>query len=63
MVKINMTSIRHRKVFQVMYLMLFLGSAYAAWLVKDAGDSALANALTIVLTLLLLKSLKSSPSV
>lgn len=58
-----MKSIRHRKVFQVMYLMLFLGSAYAACLIKDDGDRALANALTIVLTLLLLKSLKSSPSV
>lgn len=58
-----MEPIRHKKVYQAMFLMLFLGSVWATVFLKDAGDSALATASAIILTLLLLKSLKSSTSV
>ena len=62
-IKIYMKSIRHRKVFQAMCLMLFLGSASAAWLLKDAGDSTLATASAIIFSLFLLESVKSSANV
>lgn len=61
--KIYMKSIRHRKTFQTICLMLFLGSASAAWFLKDDGDRSLATASAIIFSLFLFKNLKSSTSV
>jgi hypothetical protein len=58
-----MKSIRHRKVFQVISLLLFLGSTCAAVFLEDAADTALATSAAIILSLYLLESLKSSTSV